>query len=145
MDYYGKFGHTIGRMQHISLMSIIEIYYTSCFLATQNMATTLPGFQIINSCIKYLANHTHKPIFYRSNYYDGSNCIIIKCSGNQVEYHTTHHCLEFHQDAYHARTINRRCSVLGIIHTLLGISVWWKLQIQPDIASESTYGKIRCM
>ena len=56
-------------------------------------------------------------------------------SGNQVEYHTTQNCLEFHQDADHARILNRRRSVSGIIHTLLGAAVCWKVQIQPAIAS----------
>ena len=28
MEYHGKFGHTIGRIQHIALMSIIGICYT---------------------------------------------------------------------------------------------------------------------
>ena len=74
-----------------------------------------------------MANHTHKPIFYPSHYYDGSNFIIITCSGNQVEYYKTYNCLEFHQDAYHARIINRRRSVLGIIHALIGVYVFWKL------------------
>ena len=85
LDYYSKFWHTIGRIQHIYFMSIIEICYTACFLETQTVSPTLPGFQIINSCSKYLANHTHKPIFNPSHYYNGSNFIIITCSGNQVE------------------------------------------------------------
>ena len=70
---------------------------------------------------------------------------MLKWSGNQVEDHTTQKCLECHQDAYHARIINRRISVSGIINTLLGISVCWKVKIQPDIESEPTDGEIRCM
>ena len=34
---------------------------------------------------------------------------------------------------------------MGIIHTLLGVAVCWKLQIQPAIASDSTDGEIRCI
>ena len=45
----------------------------------------------------------------------------------------------------HARIINRRRSVSGIIHNLLGVAVYWKVQIQPDISSEFTDGEIRCM
>ena len=44
MEYHGKFGHNIGRIQHIDLMSRIDICYKSCCLATQTVAPTLPGF-----------------------------------------------------------------------------------------------------
>ena len=33
----------------------------------------------------------------------------------------------------------------GIIHTLLGVYVYWKLQIQPDIDSNSNYVEIICL
>ena len=87
-----------------------------------------------------MASHPHKPIFYPSNYYDGSNVISLTWSRNQVEDHTTHNCFEFHQDADHAIIINRRRSVSGIINTLLGVAVCWKVHIQPAIASDSTDG-----
>ena len=32
MEYHGKFGHTLGRIKHISLMSIIDICYATCHL-----------------------------------------------------------------------------------------------------------------
>ena len=63
------------------------------------MAPTLPGFQGIKQCVQYLAIHTHKPIFYPSNSYDGSNVIRLTWSLNQVEDHTTQNLLECHQDA----------------------------------------------
>ena len=90
-------------------------------------------------------SHPHKLIFYLSNYYDGSNVIRLTWSGNQMEEYTTQNCLEFHQDADHARTINRIQSVSGIIHTLLGVAVCWKLQIRPSMAYDSTGGEIICM
>ena len=45
----------------------------------------------------------------------------------------------------HAIFINRRRSVSGIIHTLIGVVVCWKVEIQPDIASDSTDREIRYM
>ena len=96
MEYHKNFGHTLGRIQHIDLMSIIDISYVTCRLTNQTVASTLPGFQGINRCIQYLASHPHKLIFYPSNYYDGSNVIILTWSGNQVEDYTTYNCLEFH-------------------------------------------------
>ena len=45
VEYHGKFGHTLGRIQYISLMSRIEIFYAACRLATQTVVPTLPGFQ----------------------------------------------------------------------------------------------------
>ena len=62
-----------------------------------------------------------------------------------MEDYTTKYCLEYHQDADNTRIINIRLSVSGIIHTLLGITVSWKLQIQPAVESESTDGEILCM
>ena len=85
----GKFGHTIGRIQHIALMSIIDHFYATCNLATQTVAPNLPGFQGTKLCVQYLASHPHKPIFYPYNSYDRSNVIRLTWSGNQVEYHTT--------------------------------------------------------
>ena len=72
-------------MQHIALMSRIDICYASCFLATQTVAPTLPGFQGLKQCIKYLDSHPHKPTFNPSNYYDDSNIIRLTWSENQVE------------------------------------------------------------
>ena len=56
-----------------------------------------------------------------------------------------HEFIVKYQDADHARILNRRRSVSGIIHTLLGVAVCWKVHIQPDIASDSTGGEIRFM
>ena len=77
MEHHGKFGHTLGRIQQIYLMNIIDICYETCHLATQTLAPTLPGFQCIKLCVRYMASHTHKPIVYNSNSYDGSNGIKV--------------------------------------------------------------------
>ena len=108
------------------------------------MAPTLPGFLGIKIYVQYLDSNSHKPIFYTSNSYDGSNFIRITWIGNQVEYHTTQNCLECHQNSNHARILNRRRSVSVIIHTLLGVAVFWKVHIQPDIVFDPTYGEIIC-
>ena len=70
------------------------------------MAPILPGFQVIKRCVKYLASHPHKTIFYPSYTYDGSNFIRLTWSGSQVEDHKTQNCLECHQYAGHARILN---------------------------------------
>ena len=100
------------------------------------MAHNIPGLQGLKCCIKYLASHPHKPIVYPSNYYDGSNVIKLTWSENQVEDYITQNSLEYNQDTNTYRIINRRQSVSGIIHTILGFSVLYKVQIQPDIASD---------
>ena len=53
-------------------------------LATQTVSPTLPGLQGIKLCVKYLASHQYKPIFYPSNSYDKSNVIRLTWSRNQV-------------------------------------------------------------
>ena len=126
-------------------MNIIGVCYATCCLLTQTVAHSLPGFQGIKRCVKYLDSHPHKIIFYRSISYDGSNVVSLTWSGNQIEDYTTHNCLECHQYADHARILNRRRSVSGIIHTMFGVSVYWKVQIQTAISSDSTDGEIRCM
>ena len=138
MEYHGKFGHTLVRIQNIAIMSRIDLCCATCRIDTQTLSPTLPGFQGIKRCVQYLSSHVHKPIFYPSNSYDGSNFIRITLSENQVEDHTTQNFLECHQYAYHAIILNKRRSVLGIIHTLLGVAVYWKVQIHPSIASDST-------
>ena len=84
MEYQGKFGHTLGRKQHIALMSRIDLCYATCSIATQTVEPNLPGFQGIKRCVQYLAGHPHKPIIYPSNSYDGSNVIRLTWIGNQV-------------------------------------------------------------
>ena len=104
-------------------MSRIYFLYSTCYLATQTVASTLPGFQGIKCCVKYLASNTHKPIFYPYDYYDGSNVIRPTWSGNQVEDYTIKNFIEWHKYGNHDRTINRRRSVSGILYTLIGVSV----------------------
>ena len=82
MGYHGKFGHTLERIQHIYSMSMVYSCYATCHLETQNVAPTLPGFQVIKWCVKYLASHPHKPIFYPYSSYDGSNVVRLTWSGN---------------------------------------------------------------
>ena len=84
-EYNGKFGHALGRIQNIALMSKIEICYTACYIATLTVAPTLHIFQIIKCCIQYMDSHHHKPIFYPSNSYDGSNVISLTWSENKIE------------------------------------------------------------
>ena len=140
MEYHGNFWHTLVWIQHIDIMSRIDICYTSFRMVTQNVSPTLHGFQGLKLWVQYLDSHPHKPFFYPSNYYYGSNVIIFTWSGNQVEYYTTHNCLEWHQNADRDIILNRRRSVSGIIHNLLGVAVWCKVQIQPYVASDYTYG-----
>ena len=85
-------------------------------------------------------SHPHKPIFYPSNFYDRSNAIRLTWILNQVKDHTTQSSLECHKDADRAIILNRRSSVSGIPHTMLGVSVCFKVQIQPYIASDPTGG-----
>ena len=80
MEYHGNFGHKLGRIQHISLISRIDLCYATCCLSTQTVVLTLPGFQGIKRCVQYLASYPHKPIFYPTNSYDGSNIIRLKWS-----------------------------------------------------------------
>ena len=71
MEYHGKFGPNIGRIQHIALMSRIDICYATFHIATQTMAPTITSFQGINISVQYLDSHPHKIIFSTSNSYDG--------------------------------------------------------------------------
>ena len=62
MEYNGKFEHTLGRIQHISIIIRIELCYATYHLDTQIMAPNIPGYQGIKRCVKYMASHPHKPI-----------------------------------------------------------------------------------
>ena len=63
MEYHGNFWHTLGRIQHIAIMSRIDLSYETCHLATLTVSPTLPSFQVMNHYVHYLASHPHKPIF----------------------------------------------------------------------------------
>ena len=45
MEYNVKFGHTLGQIQHLSIMNRIDICYTACCLGNQTVATAFPGIQ----------------------------------------------------------------------------------------------------
>ena len=124
MEYHGKFEHILSWIQHIAIVNRTDIFYIACRLVTQTMSPTLTYFQVLNRCIQYLASRPHKPIFYPSSYYYGSKVIRLIWSGNLVEDYTIQNCPELCQEAYHARILNIRKSVSGIIHNLLGISVY---------------------
>ena len=143
MEYYGKFGHTLGWIHNIDIMVMIEICYIALCLGTRTVAPPITSFQSIKRCIQCMDGLSHKPIFHHSTYYDSSNFIRLICIWNQVEGYTNQNCLEFHQNAGHDIFINKKRSVSGIIHTLLDVAVYWKVQIKPDVASNSTDGEIR--
>ena len=63
MEYHGKFGHTIGLIQHIYIMNRIEICYTALHLGEKIVAPNLTGLQGLKICIQYLASHPHRSIF----------------------------------------------------------------------------------
>ena len=126
-------------------MSMIDNCYTYFRMTNQTLVPTILGFQGTKRCLQYLASHPHKTIFYPSNSYDVSNVIKLTWSGNQVEDYTTHNCLECHQYADHYIILNIIRSVSGIIHTILGVSVFWKVHIKPDMASDPNDREIRCM
>ena len=44
IEFHGNFGHTLGRIHHITIMNKIDICYICLHLATQNVSPTLPGF-----------------------------------------------------------------------------------------------------
>ena len=44
MEYHGKFGHTIGRIQSIAITDRIYICYTDLRLGTQTVTPNLPVF-----------------------------------------------------------------------------------------------------
>ena len=53
--------------------------------------------------------------------------------------------MELHQDADHDKITNRIWSVSGIMNNIIGVAVYWKLYIHPNVASEYTDGEIRYM
>ena len=123
MEYHKNFGHTLGLIHTIALISTLLIFYTACPLVTQTVAPTLTSFQGIKQFIQYIVGHPHNPIiFCPSTSYYGSNVIRLTCRGDQVEEYTTQNCIECHHDADHGRIINRRRSVSGIIHSFIGIT-----------------------
>ena len=62
-DYHGKSGHTLVNIQHISIMSIIDICYMVCHLGAQIVSPVISVFQGIKIVYNF-SNHTQKPIFY---------------------------------------------------------------------------------
>ena len=70
---------------------------------------------------------------------------MFSWTGTQVEDYTTHNCVECHRYADLDIILNIRRSVSCIIHDLIGVAVFWEVQIPPYVASDSTKGEIRCI
>ena len=63
MEYLGNFGNTLGMIQHISLIIIVDVFYATCHLATQTAAPNIPGFQSINHSVCILLVTHINPYF----------------------------------------------------------------------------------
>ena len=53
--------------------------------------------------------------------------------------------MELHQDADHDKIMNRIWSVSGIMNNIIGVSIYGKLYMHHNVASEYTDGEIRHM
>ena len=109
------------------------------------MAPTPPGFQGLNHQLQYIASHPYNIIYYTSNYYDASNYTRLILSGTQFEDYTTYNSIQRNHDLDQAIILNMRQSFSGIINTIIGVYVCWKVHIQPYAASDYTDGKMRFM
>ena len=83
-EYHGKFVHTLGRIQNISITRIMELFYIVCHLVTQTVASNFSVFQGLKRCTQSVSTNPSKPILYPSKYYDVSNVIIFAWIGDQV-------------------------------------------------------------
>ena len=85
MKYHGKFGNTIGRIHHISIIRSIYIFYTDYCLRTQTVSNTLPYFKGLRIFIQYITTLPYKQVLYHSNSYDRSNFIRFSYIRGKVE------------------------------------------------------------
>ena len=58
VKHHGNFGHTLGRIRHITVMIRIKICFIEYFLGTLIVAPILPVFQGLKSCIHFLIQIT---------------------------------------------------------------------------------------
>ena len=107
MEQHGKFGHNLGQIHKTAIMIRVEICYTACNLGNHMWCLLFLYINISKDVLNSLIV-TPTNLFYPFNSYGGSNVIRLTWSVNQVEDYTTQNCLECHQYADHARTINRR-------------------------------------
>ena len=63
MEYHGKFGHNLVRIQKIDIMINNDMFYTDCRLITQTVAPNIPGFQCFKRYIQYIASYFNKTVF----------------------------------------------------------------------------------
>ena len=64
------------------LLGVELKFCKTCCQEIQTVTSTLPDFQGIKLCVKYLDSHLHKTIFYCYNSYYVSNAIRLKWSGS---------------------------------------------------------------
>ena len=66
------------------------------------------------------------------------NIIIMEWIGGKYGYQLTQNCLELHQDNNHYNNL-QGCLIYGIVHTLLGVAISWRVQIQQSNFSDYIY------
>ena len=142
-EYGGKYNAHIGEMLHIQQVSRFELGFALSRLSQYNVAPNEPAFQGLKRMARFLATHTHAPIFYPRQNLKMYQTIRFEVEPGKFVEHVISNLFQFFKDSDHARDIKTRKSITCVVATMLGVFVHWQMGKQSCIAAHSTDAEIR--
>lgn len=133
LDLESEFGasypHMHGKILHINISSRPDIAYALARLGYFQSVQCRLGFESIKRVLRYLATHLNKPLVFRKGLSrDSVSSIRAFWSRNEFEDFSFANCLAAHQDSSFSPDKILRSSFAGIMHTILGTIIDWKVK-----------------
>jgi hypothetical protein len=142
-EYGGKYNAHIGEFLHIQQVSRFELGFALSRLSQYNVAPNEPAFQGLKRMARFLATHTHAPIFYPRLSLKMYQTIRFEVEPGKFVEHVISNLFQFFKDSDHARDIKTRKSITCVVAAMLGVFVHWQMGKQSCIAAHSTDAEIR--
>ena len=128
-QYGASFSHTYGQVLHVSVSSRLDLGYSMARLGHFQTIRCKLGFECLRRVLRYLYLHSNKPlIFPKLVKRDSTTHIRAFWSKKEYEDIDFSNKLAGHQDSGFANDKVLRSSFGGIIHTLLGTAINWKVK-----------------
>ena len=143
--YGGAYPHTYGKVLHVGISSRSDICYALSRLGHFQTVVCKLGFESLRRILRYLSSHTNKPLVF-PKHIKRSSTTTIRAFWSRKEYEdiTYTNALAGHQDTGFAADKILRSSYAGMMHTMLGTVISWKVK-RLLLTVNSTDGEVRIL
>jgi len=142
--YGGSFGEIIGQIMHVFVFTRCDLGFTCTRLARYIQSPSAASFAGLYRALRYLATHTHRPIFYpRKQSIDGFHTLRVDYDTPKFEAIQLPNGFLLMIDSDHARDNRTRKSCTSIKALMIGVIFDWKMEQQKVVALHSTDSETR--